>query len=641
MKLIKKLTFWIVAILSLTFMFVQCYASINFRGEQDTSIVTGLTILIDFSDCPWEVSKEEMNDLINKEGYTGFNNNGSMRDYFFDISEGKLLYTNDVFGYYRAQKPKSHYNDTTAKGRDKELVNEALKFMKENGYDFTNLTVNNNKMVIAVNVLYAGEPGTEWGKGLWPHQGEIEKFYCGDIYISRYQISNIDASPTIGTLVHENCHLVCGYPDLYDYGHDSNGVGRYCIMGNNHETNPQPPNAFLRSVVSGWGSVTQLNGLPDKTKVTIKSNSSDVYAYYGPNANEFFIIESVVKKGRWSEVPDEGLVIWHIDINGSNDNQEMTSEKHYKVSLEQADGLYELEKNINEGGEGDLFHYGYKDRFDSNTIPNSNWWNNENSGFAISDISAVGDTMTFIIHNSNQSVHTPTATITPTPTVTPTASMTTVTPTATTPTSITAIAPTATLTPTPTPSTQTTPTPTETLTATPTATSTATPTATPESLFTISGYIMPDFLTINDNPIVMKGFTVSVCGTDISSVSNERGYFQINGLKASDTGYDVEISKPNYFTLIISTGDVKEDVVLSEKNDPIIMWCGDVNQDGIINLADIVNLALLFNSIDGDSKYDESMDFNLDGVINLRDFYVVSKHFNKTQNDYLESMNKQ
>jgi hypothetical protein len=151
---------------------------------------------------------------------------------------------------------------------------------------------------------------------------------------------------------------------------------------------------------------------------------------------------------------------------------------------------------------------------------------------------------------------------------------------------------------------------------------------------------MPDFLTINDNPIVMKGFTISVCGTDISTVSNERGYFQISGLKANDDGYDIAISKANYFTRIINIGPIKEDVVLSKKNNPIIMWCGDVNQDGIINLADIVKLALLFNSINGDSKYDESIDFNLDGVINLRDFYVVSRHFNKTENDYLESLYK-
>lgn len=151
---------------------------------------------------------------------------------------------------------------------------------------------------------------------------------------------------------------------------------------------------------------------------------------------------------------------------------------------------------------------------------------------------------------------------------------------------------------------------------------------------------MPDFFTIDDNPNVMKGFAISVSGTDISTETDERGCFQITGLKASDTGYDIAISKPNYFTCIINTGAVMEDIVLSKKNNPIIMWCGDVNQDGTINLEDIIKLALLFNSINGDSKYDESMDFNLDGAINLRDFYVVSRHFNKTQNDYLESMNK-
>jgi M6 family metalloprotease-like protein len=553
-----------VIILFLIILLAKSYAS--------NDVIIGLTILIDFSDCPQEIPKKEMDDLINKTGYSGFGNNGSMRDYFYDISEGKLLYNNDVFGYYRAKNPKSYYNDINSKGRDKELVYEALEFMKQNSYDFSKLTINDSRMAVAVNVLYAGERNVYWGVGLWPRQGEIDKFYVGDIYISKYQISNIGTSPTIGTLVHENCHLLFDYPDLYDYQDDSAGVGQYCIMGRSTDkTNPQPPNAFLRSVISGWGSVTKLNDVPDNTKITIKANSPDVFIYYGPNINEFFVIECIAKKGRWSDMPDEGLAIWHVDVNGRNDYQDMSPDRHYMVSLEQADGLNELEKNINGGGEGDLFHYGYKNRFDVDTSPNSKWWDGSESGFGISDISAIGDTMTFVVHNKNNPIVT------------------------------------------------------------------EMPTATPDPYVIISGYIFPDFFTVNDNPIVREGFTVRVQGTDIWAMSDKNGYFQLSGLKKKEDGYNLIITKPNYFKCSIKTGDVVENMIVIKRNNPIMMWCGDVNQDGIINLIDIIRLALLFNSTEGDSKYDVRVDFNLDGVINLRDFYVVSRHFNQTADDFMES----
>lgn len=558
-------------------------------NTQANKEVTGLTILIDFSDCPGEIPKEEMDELINMEGYNGYGNNGSMRDYFYDISGGKLLYTNNVYGYYRAQKPKAYYNDINAEGRDKELVSEALQFMKQSGFDFSKITTDNNKMLIAVNVLYAGERNVYWGVGLWPRQGEIDKFYIGDSYINKYQISNIGASPAIGTLVHENCHLLFNYPDLYDYEDDSYGVGKYCVMGDTDKTNPQPPNAFLRGIISGWGRVIKLNDLPDKTKVTINANSPDVFVYYGPYANEFFVVECVAKKGRWSDMPDEGLAIWHVDVNGNNDFQEMSSDRHYKVSLEQADGLYELEKNINGGGDGDLFHHGYKDRFDFDTTPSSRWWDNKDSGFAITDISEEGDTMTFVVHNNNIS-------ITGTPTATPTIFFAN----------------------------------------TPTATMLPTPTSDP--FVSISGYVLPDFFTEKDNPVVLEGFTVKALGTDIWATTDSKGYFQLNGLKRSQNGYDIVIDKPNYFQFKNKTDAVLENMSVSRRNNPIIMWCGDVNQDGTINLIDIVRLALLFNSVEGDSKYEATADFNLDGVINLRDFYVVSKHFNQTVNDFSQSI---
>jgi hypothetical protein len=49
-----------------------------------------------------------VDDFCNKPGYTGFGNNGSVYDYFLEISGGRLRYKNLVTPYYTAQHPRSY-----------------------------------------------------------------------------------------------------------------------------------------------------------------------------------------------------------------------------------------------------------------------------------------------------------------------------------------------------------------------------------------------------------------------------------------------------------------------------------------------------------------------------------------------------
>ncbi|MDP4179712.1 MAG: family 43 glycosylhydrolase [Bacillota bacterium] len=54
----------------------------------------------------------------------------------------------------------------------------------------------------------------------------------------------------------------------------------------------------------------------------------------------------------------------------------------------------------------------------------------------------------------------------------------------------------------------------------------------------------------------------------------------------------------------------------------------DVNHDGVINMADVILLAKVFNSVRGDSKYKEEYDLNMDGSINISDIIVIAIKFN-------------
>lgn len=360
--------------------------------------IKGLTLLIEFSDEPATVSYQEIENFINQKGYSGFNNNGSVYDYFFDISNGKLNYRNMVTGYYTAKYPKSYYNDASVNYtvRTKELIMEALQALDNKGFDFSVLSTDGNNRILAINTLYTGDPDVGWAQGLWPHQGYLTSFEADGVTSRKYQITSLGSSLSIGTFCHENGHLICGLPDLYDYTGDSRGVGKYCLMANGGGKNPVPINAYFRHYC-GWENVTDISSAVRGTLFYHTANSSTSFLFRNPSdINEAFYIESRVKKGRNVQLPDEGLLIWHIDANGSNNNQQMTAESHYLVSVEQADNLYELENNINTGNSGDLFHAGNKEIFSDATSPGARWWDGTYSGLEIFDISAVADTMSFI-----------------------------------------------------------------------------------------------------------------------------------------------------------------------------------------------------------------------------------------------------
>ena len=70
--------------------------------RQTVGDFVGLCLLIDFSDSPATIAREEVERFCNQPGYTGFGNNGSVLDFFLENSIGRCRYTNIVAPYYRA-----------------------------------------------------------------------------------------------------------------------------------------------------------------------------------------------------------------------------------------------------------------------------------------------------------------------------------------------------------------------------------------------------------------------------------------------------------------------------------------------------------------------------------------------------------
>ena len=355
----------------------------------------GLCLLIRFPDVPDTIPSTEVAQFCNAAGYTGFGNNGSVRDYFRAVSDGRLDYTNVVTEYLTSKYPRDHYTDPSVDfgTRARQLIREGLKRLKTQGFDFSQLTADAQGYVRALNVFYAGPTVNDWSQGLWPHSSALdEPFVVSSTRLfSDYQITNIGSELTLRTFCHENGHMVCDFPDLYDYGYESNGVGDFCLMcGGGSDTNPVQVSAYLKNQ-AGWTS--RISEASPGTTVSLEAGIND-FLIHRRSRTEYFIVENRQRAGRDAALPDTGIAIWHADETGSNDNEAMTPSEHYECSLEQADGHFDLERMGNSGDAGDLFAGPGRRTFGAATAPSSRWWDGTPSGLEIIDVSATGTTMT-------------------------------------------------------------------------------------------------------------------------------------------------------------------------------------------------------------------------------------------------------
>jgi len=387
-----------------------------------TGTYVGLTILVQFPDDPatgtadptnFPTTKAAMENYCNQIGYTGGGNTGSVRDYFLAQSLGQTDYTQVVTEIVTLPQPRAYYNwsnyPTNTTLRDGGLtgrlvLNDAINILKAQGFDFTGLTRNASNQAIATNVLFAGATSGVWPDGLWPHRWVLSpQVNVGTtqnpIYIYDYQITNAQTSSVpIGTFCHENGHLLLKFPDLYDYGGESEGVGNHCLMGAGNHLNggktPGPINGYFKDIC-GWSNVVDITASQSFTDALPTTNNEGYRIRKPGTSTEYFLIENRGTGDPWAAYsPDKGILIWHIDelVNG-NDNQQMTASQHYEVSLEQADGAFDLENGRDRGDNADAFDSTHTLGFSDATLPDAKWWNGSGSGIRLAFLSAPGANM--------------------------------------------------------------------------------------------------------------------------------------------------------------------------------------------------------------------------------------------------------
>ncbi|MCX6677199.1 MAG: M6 family metalloprotease domain-containing protein [Methanothrix sp.] len=359
--------------------------------------VLGLTILVQFSDVKTSITAADVSDMLNTPGYKGYGNFCSARDYFLLMSNGKLDYGNVVIGPITLPHEKQYYVEHL-------LVEETLLAVKATGIDLKQFDSKRQGYIDAISILYAGK-SLYLGNLIWPHNGIINMM-LGDMRAYFYMLTGLGDDKTelsIGTFCHENAHMLCRLPDLYDYGkrdgdfQDSAGMGCYCLMSTGNHLDegksPAPICAYLRNLAN-WCDIKVL--LNDAGEYQARHGDyGSVMIYRTLDENEYFIVENRSALDLDKNLSSSGLAVYHCDIFGSNEWQGGTPQLHYQCGLLQADGHLDLEKNRNEGDTGDLFGRTDGLALTHDTVPSSCLWNCSESGLIISCISEPGPVMSF------------------------------------------------------------------------------------------------------------------------------------------------------------------------------------------------------------------------------------------------------
>lgn len=355
--------------------------------------IYSLTLLVDFSDQAAPVTVSDVEEWLNKEGFNRDGCNGSVRDYYLDVSNGQLDLTNEVYGWYRAKHPKSWYEGLQGYSGSDSLMKEVFAYF-DSQVDFSRYDNDKDGTTEAINIVYAG-PGQTWGQGLWPHSGWSSERRDG-VKLTHHQMTDMPGKFSIYVFVHESGHMIFGWPDLYWYGD-------YCTMGNRaNDLNPVAINDFYRAD-QGWIPFVDITSddVDNVTGLEVTKPGEFCYRYKNPaRPNQEGLVWSYVQnKGRNKVLAGSGLLMQHYDF--SIEGNSAADKLGLRIVHANAAG----KSSDNPGDQwpspgstaNTFFKSGTNAEFSDDAYPAIRWYNGSKTGLKITDIGTPGETLTFCI----------------------------------------------------------------------------------------------------------------------------------------------------------------------------------------------------------------------------------------------------
>jgi M6 family metalloprotease-like protein/uncharacterized delta-60 repeat protein len=324
---------------------------------------------------------------------------GSMADYYMETSYNGVLFVGQVTTrYYRMPQTYAYYtNNQSGLGNypqnAQKMAEDAIALANPD-VNFAHYDNDGDGIVEGVYVAHAGG-GAEnelnplraqnmiWSLA-WnmPNPPSVDGKIITDFL-------TIPGAGTIGVICHETGHLIFGWPDLYDTtpqgNTDSEGLGHWSLMaggnwlGTPAGSRPCHPDAFCK-IEAGFLTAEIVTENATVALPAVETSPS-VHRLWtnGELGTEYFLVENRQRLGFDDNLPGDGLLLYHVDdtqLDVNNNNNPWypayTDSGHYLVALEQADGLWQLEQNINQGDAGDPWPGSQNaTTFDSASTPNS------------------------------------------------------------------------------------------------------------------------------------------------------------------------------------------------------------------------------------------------------------------------------
>ena len=311
--------------------------------------VRAICTLISFSDKAIQKTKNDFNNLMNQTNYTATGDKGSVKDYYYENSYGKVNLIITVAGPYTVSKTWDYYgtNDPATEddyiSRVREFATEAanLTFKSPGNNPVVNPADYDNDgdgTIDAFHIIYAGygEESTHATetRNIWAHKSVFSTpLTFGTKSLKQYSCSPElrGSSGTnithIGVICHEMGHIF-GSPDFYDTSSSGlfTGTGNWDLMAsgswNNDGACPAHINMYQK-IKMGWVTPVILNSA---RAITGMSNSAIpdletviAYQYATTTSGEYYVLENRQQTGFDSYVPGHGLLIYHASVITNSD----------------------------------------------------------------------------------------------------------------------------------------------------------------------------------------------------------------------------------------------------------------------------------------------------------------------------------
>ncbi len=370
------------------------------RAYPLTGSPKALVILANFKDTAFSVPSPQISfqKLVNEPGYSANGGTGSARDYFMSSTYGKFAPDFVVTDSVTLPQNMAYYGENDNDGDDinpAQMVIDACAAADEAGLDFTQFDTDGDGYVDNVFIYYAGYNEAEGASEntIWPHRWSISSagIFRGitfdgkkiDDYSCTSELKGTSGTNMcgIGTFCHEFGHVL-GLPDYYDTSGSSTyketletwdimDYGSYLNGGNT----PPSYSAWDRFFL-GFFTPQQISAPSDITLQplyigTTQPANTDGQAYLiaasasnlngsAPSPAEFFLVEyrkhtgwdtylgqDVNSIGTNSNIPSDGMCIWHIDYLQSDwdantlnnyTGSTQTASSHMRVYLQPLSG---------------------------------------------------------------------------------------------------------------------------------------------------------------------------------------------------------------------------------------------------------------------------------------------------------------